>query len=281
MTNSKKHLVTFGKIIGFIASWILLVALCSLPALDQFSFLSNNSALLRLWWELLPMLGTLLITGVFVWLIEKNRIKISLTKNPLKNTLLGLILGCAWLGGTLLFLFLIGVLRLGDNNTISYLTIWFLAALLNVIMQEYLVRGYLFSLLNKQYNTVVAVIITTIFFTAMHGGAFEAGIVAVLNVVTMNVFVSLLCVYTESLLAPIIVHFIWNGIGCIVFGVVSLAEDYPNIWNCTLTGNSLITGGSAKIEGSIIVLFMNIILITVMGFLLKRQKVEANRHAVK
>jgi len=276
MSNSKKHLLAFAKAFGFIASWIIIIVICSLPAFDQFSFLSHSAALLRLWLELLPMIGTLLVTYVFLWGIERGRVSFTLIKNPLKNTLIGLGVGCLWLGGTLAFLFLIGALKLDDKQNVSYLALWFLAVLLNVIMQEYLVRGYLFSLFRKQYNTFVAVAITTIIFTAMHGGAFESGIVAVLNIITTSIFLSLLLVYTQSLLASIIAHFIWNGIGCIVFGVVSLAEDYPSIWNCILTGNNLISGGSAKIEGRIIVLLINIILIIITGYFMKRQRVRTD-----
>ena len=139
-------------------------------------------------------------------------------------------------------------------------------------MQNYLVRGYLFALFREKYNTITAVIITTVLFTAMHGGAFEAGVVAVLNVVTMSVFVSLLLIYTESIITPIIVHFIWNSIGRLIFGVVSMADDYPNLWDSNLSGNNLISGGVFKIEGSIVVFAINIILIAIMLYLLKKRK---------
>ncbi len=58
--------------------------------------------------------------------------------------------------------------------------------------------------------------------------------------------------YTESLVAPIVIHFLWNG--------VSLAEDYPHLFNRVISGNSILSGDNCKIEGSIVVLFMNLIL---------------------
>lgn len=268
----KNHLVTAGKAIGFFAMWLITTVVFAIPEVDQPPFLSDNAAMLRLWWELLPLLGVLLCTGVFVFLIEKRRITVSLFKNSLNSLVLGVVLGIVWLGSTVLVLYLLGVLTLGDKKDVSYMPIWVLAVLLNVIMQNYLVRGYLFSLFKTKYNAAVAVVITTILFTLMHGGAFEAGIVAVLNVITMSVFVSLLLVCTESLLAPIIVHFIWNGVGCLVLGGVSLASDYPNLWNSILSGSDLVTGGSAKIEGSIVVLIVNAVLISTTAFLLKRRK---------
>jgi membrane protease YdiL (CAAX protease family) len=207
-------------------------------------------------------------------MIEKNRIVVPILKNPFKNIALGLMLGFVWIFGSIVFIYFLGGFRLGTKNEVSYLAFWFLAVLFNVAMQEYLVRGYLFSLLKEKYNVVLAITITTILFTVMHTGAFEAGVIPVLNIITMSVFVSLLLVYTESLLAPIIVHFVWNGVGRLVFGAVSLADDYPNVWDSLLQGNKLLSGGAAKIEGSMVVSIANLILVALMLFLIKVQRKE-------
>lgn len=66
-------------------------------------------------------------------------------------------------------------------------------------------------------------------------------------------------------------HFLWNGIGALVFGGVSLADDYPHIFNTTFTGNEILSGGMCKIEGSIIVLFVSVILIILFIFLKNKQ----------
>lgn len=68
-----------------------------------------------------------------------------------------------------------------------------------------------------------------------------------------------------------IMHFLWNGIGALVLGGVSLADDYPNLYITAFTGNDILSGGSCKIEGSIIVLFVNIILIAFFGYLKNKQ----------
>lgn len=76
--------------------------------------------------------------------------------------------------------------------------------------------------------------------------------------------------YTGSLIAPIIIHFLWNGIGAIILGGISLAEDYPHLFNMIISGNPILSGGSCKIEGSIIVLLMNIVMI--IGFIVAKRK---------
>ena len=95
-----------------------------------------------------------------------------------------------------------------------------------------------------------------------------------LNVITMSLFVTAVLEYTDSLIAPIVIHFLWNGVGAIILGGVSLAEDYPHLFNMVISGNPILSGGSCKIEGSIIVLLMNLILM--IGFMIAKK--EKNRN---
>lgn len=76
-------------------------------------------------------------------------------------------------------------MRITATDTFPMLWLWLLSALINTIMQELLVRGYLYQMKKRNYNVVAAMVVTTALFTFMHGGAFEAGIVPVLNVITM------------------------------------------------------------------------------------------------
>ncbi|MDR2047519.1 MAG: CPBP family intramembrane metalloprotease [Clostridiales bacterium] len=270
----KKHLITALKVIGFVFAWGITLSVAVIPVVAEPPFLSGSPAMLRLWWELLPLICILLISGIFVRFIEKKNVKILLLKAPLKNSLAGLILGSVWLGGAVLALFLLGNLRLAGGTGASYSAVWFLSVFLNVIMQEYLARGYLFALLKDKYGVPAAVIFTSAFFTAMHAGVFEVGLFAVLNVFATSVFLSLLLLYTESLLAPILAHFVWNAAGCLIFGAVALADDYPSLWNSVLSGDGLLSGGAAKIEGSAVTLIITVTLAALIfaGLLLKRKK---------
>ena len=117
-----------------------------------------------------------------------------------------------------------------------------------------------------KHNIVVAAVVTTVLFTALHGGAFEAGVIPVLNVLTMSLLMTVVLEYSGSIIAPIIMHFLWNGIGALVLDGVSLADDYPNMLITTFTGNEILSGGICKMEGSIIVLFVNVILTALFMF---------------
>ena len=106
----------------------------------------------------------------------------------------------------------------------------------------------------------------------LHGGAFEAGLFAVINVISMSLFMTLLLEYYNSLIIPILMHFIWNFVGGLIFDVVSLASDYPHILNTISSENLLLSGGTFKIEGSIIVSILNIAFVTIYAILLYKKR---------
>jgi membrane protease YdiL (CAAX protease family) len=66
-----------------------------------------------------------------------------------------------------------------------------------------------------------------------------------------------------TILAPIMAHAIWNIIGGVILGGVSLADDYHNMLNLTSSKNVILSGGSYRIEGSIVVLVINITLMLI------------------
>ena len=236
-----------------------------LPLID-----TKNQAVWRLWAELMPLLAVIIVTIIF-WMIEKKQVELKLFKNPGVGIKVGVIGGISWLGSVLIIMSVIGVIRFEGRNDLSMLSIWLLASTLNVIMQELLVRGYLYQMIKQKHNIVAATIATTMLFTAFHGGAFEAGIIAVLNVITMSILMSIVLEYTESIIALIMMHGIWNGLGGIVFGVLSLAGDYPHLLKMAFSGNNILSGGPYKIEGSIVVLFINIFMICLFLFFQKRK----------
>ena len=252
----KRIVITFIECICFFLGWAILSAVLPLSN-------SDNPAVWRLWAEITPLLSIIAFTFIF-WLIEKKTIKLQLFNNPVKGTMIGIITGILWLGFPVVIMKLMGVIDFSRKNDIPLFFVWVLAAFLNVIMQELLVRGLLYQMLKQKYNIVVSTIVTTTLFTLLHGGAFEAGVVPVVNILTMSLLMTVILEYSGSLIAPTVMHFIWNGIGALVLGGVSLADDYPHLLNMIFSGSELLSGGECKIEGSIVVLVVNAILLAVL-----------------
>ncbi|MGX7092906.1 CPBP family intramembrane glutamic endopeptidase [Hutsoniella sourekii] len=248
----KKFLRIFLKIIVFFLGWIVLSVIIEIP--------DGPPAVWRFSAELIPLTVIILFTVLFLK-FDQRLIQIPHKQVMLRGSLLGTIVGIFWIGSIVGILLLTGTIVNFINNQVSFLWLWILSAFINVVMQELLVRGYIYHLLKDTYNLLVAVIVTTMIFTLLHGGAFEAGIVPVINVITMCLFTSALYESEETLLAPIMAHAVWNIIGSLILGGVNLAEDYPNLYSMILSGNTLLSGGEYKIEGSVLVAGINILLI--------------------
>ena len=250
----KKLLITILKIAVFFIGWAVLSGFIDIPR--------DNPAIWRFFAELIPMAVMILFTVVF-WLIEKKTVNIPIKENIGKGALAGIAIGAIWIGVAASILIISKQLEITGKNEVSFLWLWILSAFLNVIMQELLVRGYIYQLLKERYNLPAAVIVTTAIFTFMHGGAFEAGVIPVINVITMCLFTTALYESEKTILAPIMAHAIWNIIGALILGGVSLADDYPSIFTMTASANKLLSGGAYKIEASIVVTILNIALMVI------------------
>lgn len=263
----KKVLSVSIKTIIFFVGWAICVSVIPIPD-------TASAVIWRFWAELIPLLSVIAITLIF-WLADQKKIRLHLTGKPVYNIILGGVTGTIWLGASVGILSILGVVQIEGKNQIAMLWLWLLAAFLNTVMQEMLVRGYLYQMIKSNGSIAAAIIVSTGLFTFAHGGAFEAGILPVLNVITMSLFMTAVLEYTGSLIAPIVIHFLWNGVGAIILGGVSLAEDYPHLFDMTIHGNPILSGGSCKIEGSIIVLFMNLAFL--IGFVAAKKRKDRNR----
>ncbi len=262
----KKIGITIIKTIAFFLGWAIFVSILPLSS-------SEEPAVWRLWAEVMPLLAIIVFTIIF-WLIDRKTVKLHFVDHPVHGILLGTVTGLIWLAIPVLLLYGMKIVHFDGRNVIRLFPVWMLAVFLNVVMQELLVRGYLYQMLKQKHNILAAAIVTTALFTALHGGAFEAGLSPVLNVMTMSLLMTVVLEYSGSIIAPTMMHFIWNGIGALVLGGVSLADDYPKLLITTFDGNEILSGGACMIEGSILVLFVNVILIAVFGVFICKKKAK-------
>lgn len=194
----KKIFTTTGKALAFFLGWAILTGLMPFPD-------SSNGAVWRFWAELIPLLSAAGFTLLF-WLPERRKLTLPLCTAPLKSAIIGFAAGVLWLGIAAGVLLLTGTMHITGYQQVPLLGLWILSALLNTIMQELLIRGYLYQLIKAQYSTAAAAIATTALFTFLHGGALEAGIIPTLNVVTMSLLMGLVLEYTQCLLASLELH---------------------------------------------------------------------------
>lgn len=261
----KRAVITFLKILIFFMGWAILSGIINIPC--------DNPAIWRFFAELIPLAVMVAFSVIFL-IIEKGEVKIPIMKNFLKGTIVGIFVGIIWIGLSVIILFSSRQLEIIEKNNVTLLWLWILSAFINVIMQELLIRGYLYQLLKKKYNLKLAIVVTTIIFTFLHGGAFEAGIIPVINIITMCLFTTALYESEQTILAPILAHTIWNIVGAIILGGVSLADDYPSLYSMASSGNEILSGGNYKIEASVVVMVINIAL-TILFYVQYRKADES------
>lgn len=262
----KKAIITTGKILAFFLLWVLSFSFIQIPTSDP--------AIWRLEAEVIPFLPLIPLSFIF-WLIEKKNLQIIPCKRPLFTFLSSVITGALWVGFPLFILHISKNLFFDGVNTVPFLEVWIIACIFNVIMQELLVRGYIYQLLKKNYNVVTAILFSTTIFTLLHLPNFQYGLIPLFNVITMSLFMSLALEYTGSFLAPVLLHSIWNCICGVILGTISLASDYPHLLNFSISGNPLLSGGVLQFEGSMIVLLVNVIFCVMLLLLLRKKRLKS------
>lgn len=173
----KKMLLNILKIAIFFIGWAILSGIIEIS--------NNNPAIWRFFAELIPMVVVIVFTIVFS-LLEKREVKIPITDNIGKGTLIGTVTGIVWICAAAGLLLLLKQLSITAKNEISMLWLWIISAFINVIMQELLVRGYIYQLFYPHMLTMSATV-----NTFLSGGDYkiEGSIVTlILNITLMIVF---------------------------------------------------------------------------------------------
>ena len=274
---TKSTVITWSivwRALSFLVLWGAVMAVFFVTS--NSSSLDNRNAWVRLWFEAVPCIAMILAHLVMFGWIDKQTSRPPRHKKFTRDALLGLFISLLWLGAIVGTLRAIGALSWEIAPPISLLPVWVIAAAINVAVQEYLVRGYLFTMITKRANIVIATVITTGLFIALH--KFQGGVVGVLNVTMASLLFTVLLVRTGSIIAPIIAHAIWNIIGAIVLGVVSLGGHYPEILHAVITRPGIISDGTLIIEGSPVTLVVTTLLVIgLIAFLPKCQTKTTNQ----
>jgi membrane protease YdiL (CAAX protease family) len=223
--------------------------------------------------ELFPFIAASVMTLAFWIVVEKRALAINIFNSFGRDTLAGLAVGAVWVGAVVILMYASGALRFAKAQSVPWLAVWIIAVFLNAAMQELLIRGYAFSLIARRHSNLAAVIVTTVIFTALHAGAFESGVPAVINIVAAGSLFALMTLRFGSLWSAIVAHFIWNGATGILLGANVLPEDYPHVVDIVMSGNDLLTGGLAPIEGSVITAAVSVALAVIVWRFAGRSKI--------
>ena len=267
------------KVIAFFGLWGGLLVFTNHYYSTIPEFFAQAPALIELWTRIWPFLIVMFLTLLFAFLLDKKVEVRVFTDRVDRDMLAGLVFGAVWIGGTFGLLYMTDTIVVAGPETVTDGIFWVITVLLAVFTHEFLFRGYVFSLLEEEFSGMAAVIVTACIPLLLSPGALAGGVVALLTLFAEGIMLGMLRVYTGGMLAPFLTYLIWSQIGTIVFGTVPLGIHAPTLWTTALTGIEFVTGGSQMFSGSIIGLFVLIILID-LGAILMSDKKELEQKSI-
>jgi membrane protease YdiL (CAAX protease family) len=174
-----------------------------------------------------------------------------------KGFLVGVLLFVAIvIGGLTVGAFIITVSKNMDNGISIIFPL--IAMLLGFVVQgateEIIIRGWVMPVIGARYNVIVGIVVSSAFFTIMHGANPGITILPIINLFAFSLFASCYVIYTKNLWAICGLHASWNWVQGNVFGIKVSGMDIAggSILNTkSINGMELFSGGSFGVEGSI------------------------------
>jgi membrane protease YdiL (CAAX protease family) len=262
---------------GFFIILALLFQVLKFQIFEPFEIIRYSAALSTVWQQVLSLAAVLLVTLLFVGLFNGKKYAPRFTRQPGKDALLGVIIGVLLSGGTLGLYLMTESLTFSAWTFVNQFIFWVIAIGVNVLVQEYILRGYLFSLVQACFGDLAAVGFSAVIFAALTPYVLTGGVVAILIAFAFNFLLSLLRIHTKGLMGPAIVHFIWKITGVLILGTLPSRLGAPSVSAEDIAGAELLTGGNLRFAGSVLTLVITIFLIDLAFILISDAKEKAKK----
>jgi len=176
---------------------------------------------------------------------EKRQIKELRLATFWKNACIGCLIGLMIQSLVILVIYMAGGYSITRVNSISFLFPGFIAAITAGFVAEILLRGILFRLIEEKTGTIIALIISALFFAIIHSAARGATLVSVLSTsIQAGILFSAVYVFTRSLWLPIFLHFAWDFAEPGIYGGINTGISIEKtFFTSKITGPELLTGG--------------------------------------
>ena len=162
---------------------------------------------------------------------------------------------------------------LTDINAIGVVTIFLFGFVIQGASEELLTRGWMFQVIGARYKPWLGVLITSIFFAAVHLGNSGINPFAVINLFLFALLMTLFVMRDGSIWAACGWHSAWNWTLGNVYGLsVSGRGDVISIFDLNTTGNEILSGGGFGPEGSVITTLVLFVAIIWTGITIKNNR---------
>ncbi|MGL5348512.1 MAG: CPBP family intramembrane glutamic endopeptidase [Peptostreptococcaceae bacterium] len=257
-----------GQILGVIVNIYLIYSI----KLQDIIHIEQN--LLYLFCSLVSCIFVIILIVLRIKIIEKR--KLSEIKFKKENMIYNYIRG--FLIGLLLMSFVVFLLGISGNlimepypnqkvglNALSNVALISIGWIIQGASEEILTRGWLMRVLQDRYSLRTSVVVSSIFFGALHLLNPNVGIIAIINIILVGFLFSLYVIKTDDLWGVCAMHSAWNLAQGNIYGfeVSGIDVGVGTLLDMDLLGSEIITGGIFGPEAGIattIILILAIII---------------------
>lgn len=278
MTEQNKH-IGWQRILLLIIPYIFIIGILELigafiSGIDTSNIESDKTSIQLLIMQIFSLLGTAIVLWIFMKYQDKEKfIRLGFEiKNRIKEFNVGIGIGLIIMGiGYILLLFLneISFQRIvfSTNEILISILIFCIVA----IVEETLFRGYILRNLMISFNKYIALILSSILFSLMHGFNPNIDLFALINLFLAGILFGLPYIHTRNLWFPIALHFSWNFFQSL-FGFNVSGKDVYSLIEFSLSEKNILNGGAFGFEGSIFSVIMMIITIVLIEIYYRNKK---------
>ncbi|GAA3762293.1 type II CAAX endopeptidase family protein [Flavobacterium ginsengiterrae] len=183
---------------------------------------------------------------------DKRAITEFSTKGLGRNLTIGLLMGFILQSLTILVMYLNGNYSIEAINPVSYILIPFAIMFTVAIIEEILVRGIIFRIIEEKLGTYISLAISSIIFGAFHLINPNGTLISSICITTAGFLLGAAFIYSRNLWMPIALHFAWNFTQSGIYGAITSGNAKTNnLIEAKIQGPEFITGGEFGPEGSI------------------------------
>ncbi len=183
---------------------------------------------------------------------EKRSITEFASKGFLKNVAIGALLGFTLQSLTILVIYLNGSYSVVTVNPVSFILMPFAIMFTVAIIEEILVRGIIFRIIEEKLGSHIALLISGLLFGILHLANAHSTILSSLCITMAGFLFGAVFIYSRNLWLPIALHFAWNFTQSGIFGAITSGnEKTSSLLEAKIQGPEFITGGEFGPEGSI------------------------------
>jgi len=257
-----------GRLTLFVAVWAAVLAPLIFLINKFLATTSNEQGLAIKLLAEVCLTGTILLASFLVTRYVDKRPFVTLgfdRQHLVRDTVVGIVVGFLMILLCLVILRLLHYVSFDYSARIDPMALlgYVLLIYLNSITQEVLVRGYPLQSIESQYGTVIAVLVSSLLFAAMHIGGVDLanGLIPLLNIFLAGILLGLAYTKTRRLWLAFAIHFAWNFAQGPLLGIPVSGQKLYEWQLVNLSGPELISGGNYGLEGGLVATLVTLLAI--------------------